>query len=52
MTPVGAYGDGGNLVVINATPYNWQRIAQTFTQMNAWDFPTVIYAGQKRSNLL
>ena len=37
-------GQGGHIVVCNATPYSWHRTYQHSYQMNAWNFPDNIPA--------
>ncbi|KAF8645875.1 hypothetical protein AX16_007533 [Volvariella volvacea WC 439] len=39
-------GQGGLIVLINGTPYAWDRVYQRSYQMNSWDFPTSIASGQ------
>ncbi|KAI0325741.1 hypothetical protein GY45DRAFT_201506 [Cubamyces sp. BRFM 1775] len=36
-------GQGGYLVICNATPYNWHRSYQHSYQMKSWDFPLDIH---------
>lgn len=42
-------GQGGSVVIINATKYDWKRVNQHSYQMNSWNFPTTIAAGSKVS---
>lgn len=37
-------GQGGHVVLVNGTPYNWQRTGQHSYQMNTWSFPDFIPA--------
>jgi hypothetical protein len=42
-------GLGGNLTIINATPFAWQRTFQHSYQMTQWEFPSQINPGEKVS---
>lgn len=42
-------GQGGYVTLVNATPYEWFRTYQDQYQMNAWDFPSTIPAGETAS---
>src|SRR4029077_14673409 len=44
---VNIMGDGGTVVIVNATKYNWQRTYQHSYQMNSWNFPEVVGAWEK-----
>jgi hypothetical protein len=35
----------GNLTIINATPFVWQRTLEQSYQMFTWDFPEIINPG-------
>ncbi|THH20231.1 hypothetical protein EW146_g1105 [Bondarzewia mesenterica] len=39
-------GQGGRIILVNGTPYQWQRTYQYSYQMNAWNFPSTIEPGQ------
>lgn len=39
-------GEGGYLVLVNGTKYDWNVNDQRSYQMNNWNFPAVIYAGE------
>ncbi|EKM58286.1 uncharacterized protein PHACADRAFT_90426 [Phanerochaete carnosa HHB-10118-sp] len=41
-------GEGGNVVLINGTPYDWVKTNEHSYQMEVWSFPDVIPAGQMR----
>ncbi|GJE88633.1 PLC-like phosphodiesterase [Phanerochaete sordida] len=41
-------GEGGNIVIINGTPYDWVKSDEHSYQMKTWSFPDVIPAGQVR----
>lgn len=38
-------GEGGNLALVNGTPYRWRRADQGSYQMKAWNFPEWIDPG-------
>lgn len=38
-------GQGGNVVLVNCTPYDWERTRQQSYQMKNWSFPDVIKSG-------
>ncbi|KAF4437662.1 Variant-surface-glycoprotein phospholipase C [Fusarium austroafricanum] len=38
-------GEGGSVILVNGTPYQWKRVDQGNYQMHAWDFPEVISPG-------
>jgi hypothetical protein len=37
-------GQGGTLVLVNGTPYDWKNVGQSAYQMNSWTFPDIIPA--------
>ncbi|KAF3912555.1 hypothetical protein ABW20_dc0110531 [Dactylellina cionopaga] len=38
-------GRGGQLVIVNGTPYTWRKSDQSSYQMKSWNLPDVIFAG-------
>jgi hypothetical protein len=39
-------GEGGYINLVNGTPYRWKRTGQASYQMDAWNFPESINAGE------
>lgn len=39
-------GEGGNIVIINGTPYDWVKTNEHSHQMDTWSFPDVVPAGK------
>lgn len=42
-------GEGGNLVLVNGTKYDWITTEHDSYQMNSWPFPATVNAGQTAS---
>lgn len=42
-------GEGGNLVLVNGTKYDWITAERDSYQMNSWPFPATVRAGQTAS---
>lgn len=41
-------GEGGNIVLVNGTPYDWVKTNEHSYQMDTWSFPDVVPAGTVR----
>ena len=39
-------GEGGFIVLVNGTPYDWVKTNEHSYQMETWSFPDVIPAGR------